>query len=59
MIDSREHFLQPRAGFVINAALLWLTDQIIDGFEIEGIGATLGAAVVITVANVCLRAILY
>ena len=46
-------------AFVINAALLWATDQLIEDFEIETIGATLGAAVVITLANVLLEWIVY
>ena len=46
-------------AFVINAALLWVTDQIIEDFEIEGTGTTIAAAVVITLANVLLRWILY
>lgn len=40
--------------FVINTALLWVTDKMVDDFEIEGIGTTLGAAVVITVADTAL-----
>ena len=46
-------------AFVINAGLLWLTDQVIEDFVIEGTGTTLAAAVVITLANVLLRWILY
>lgn len=44
--------------FVINAVLLWLTDQLIDDFEIDGVGTTVGAAIVITLANVLLEMIL-
>ena len=46
-------------AFVINAALLWVTDQIVGDFEIDGMGTTIAAAVVITLANVVLRWILY
>ena len=35
--------------FIINAFLLWITDQIIEDFEIEGLGSTLLAAFLITV----------
>ncbi len=37
--------------FVINAFMLWLTDKILDDFEIDSIGTTLIAAVLITVVN--------
>ena len=35
--------------FIINAFLLWITDQIIEDFEIKGFGSTLLAAFLITV----------
>ncbi|MFQ5751657.1 MAG: phage holin family protein [bacterium] len=41
--------------FIINAALLWLTDQLIEDFEIKGIGTTLIAAVLITLGNMLLK----
>ena len=34
---------------VVNMILLWLTDKLIEGFEIEGMGALLIASVVISV----------
>ena len=34
--------------FIINAFLLWITDKIIEDFEIEGFGSTLLAAFLIT-----------
>ncbi len=37
--------------FVINAFLLWLTDRLIDDFEIETIGMTLVAAFLITILD--------
>ncbi|NQZ06680.1 MAG: phage holin family protein [Algicola sp.] len=37
--------------FVINALLLWITDKILDDFEIDSIKTTLIAAVGITVIN--------
>lgn len=36
---------------VINTFLLWLTDQLFEDFEIEGLGTTFVAAVVITIAD--------
>lgn len=41
--------------FVINAFLLWITDKLIDDFEIDGIGTTLIAALLITVIDSLLR----
>jgi len=40
---------------VINAALLWLTDKLISGFEIQGFGSTLLASVLISVLDLLLR----
>ena len=40
--------------FIINTGLLWVTDKLIEDFEIEGIGTTVGAAVVITVTDTAL-----
>jgi len=45
-------------GLVINALLLWLTDKLIDDFEIDSLRTTLLIAVLLTVAKVVLRAIL-
>jgi len=41
--------------FVINAAMLWLTDHVLDDFEIDGLVNTLIAAFLITVINSGLR----
>ncbi len=41
--------------FVINAFLLWMTDKLIDDFEIEGFGTTLIAAFLITFIDSALR----
>jgi len=41
--------------FVINAILLWITDQIIEDFEIKGFGATLLAAFLITIIDAGLK----
>ncbi len=38
----------------INAFLLWLTDQLIEGFEIDDIGTTFIAALIITVSDTLL-----
>ena len=45
-------------GLVINAFLLWLTDKLIDDFEIDSIRMTLVMAVLLTVGKVVLQAIL-
>ena len=45
-------------GLVINAFLLWLTDKLIDDFEIGSLRTTLLIAILLTVAKVMLRAIL-
>lgn len=37
--------------FLINAFLLWLTDQLIDDFEIRSVGITIITAIIITLAN--------
>jgi putative membrane protein len=42
-------------GLVINAFLLWLTDKLIDDFEIDSLRTTLLIAVLLTVAKVVLR----
>ncbi|MDM8544275.1 phage holin family protein [Desulfococcaceae bacterium HSG9] len=42
-------------NFVVNAAMLWLTDIIIDDFEVDGILNTLIAAFLITIINSILR----
>jgi putative membrane protein len=41
--------------FIINAFLLWITDKLIDDFEIDGIGTTVIAAFLITVIDSLLR----
>lgn len=45
--------------FVINAFLLWITDKLIDEFEIDGIFSTLIAAFFITVAHWGLKVLLF
>ena len=42
---------------LINTFLLWVTDKIIDDFEIDDIGTTFIAAVIITLADVVLGSI--
>jgi len=37
--------------FLINAFMLWLTDQLIEDFEIQGVRTTMLAAIIITLAN--------
>ena len=44
-------------GLVINAFLLWLTDKLIDDFEIDSVRMTLVMAVLLTVGKIVLRAI--
>lgn len=41
--------------FVINAFLLWITDKLIDDFEIKGFISTLIAALLITVIDSVLK----
>ncbi len=41
--------------FVINALLLWITDQLIEDFEIKGLGTTLIAAFLITIISTFLK----
>jgi len=41
--------------FVVNAVLLWITDKLLDDFEIEGFFSTLIAAFLITLINSGLR----
>lgn len=43
--------------FIINAFLLWITDQLIEDFEIDNFKTTLIAAVMITIADYILRLI--
>ena len=45
-------------GLVINTLFLWMADKFISGFEIDGMGATFGVAVIITGSNVVLNALL-
>ena len=42
-------------NFVINAFMLWITDKMIDGFEIQGAGTTLFASFLISVIYSILR----
>lgn len=41
--------------FIIAVFVLWLTDKLVDNFEIQGTGSLLLAALVIAVANFLLR----
>ena len=45
-------------GLVINAFLLWLTDKLIDDFEIDSVRTTLIMAVLLTVSKFILRLLL-
>ena len=45
-------------GLVINAFLLWLTDKLVDDFEIRSFGVTFVMAVLLTVGRIVLRVIL-
>jgi putative membrane protein len=44
--------------FVINAFLLWLTDQLIEGFEVKGFLQTILAAFLISVIDFLLRLVI-
>lgn len=44
--------------FVINAFLLWMTDKLIDGFEIDSFLSTLFASVMISILDLVLRWVL-
>ncbi len=44
--------------FIINAFLLWLTSQLVRGFEIRGLGTTLAGSLLITAFSIVLRALL-
>jgi putative membrane protein len=37
--------------FIINTVMLWLTDKVLDAFEISSFGSLLAAAAVITIIN--------
>ncbi len=41
--------------FVVNAVLLWITDRVVNNFEISGFGTTILAALCISVINSLLR----
>ena len=41
--------------FMVNAAILWLTDKLIDDFEVDGIVTGLVAAVILTIVNNVIR----
>ncbi len=45
-------------GLVINAFLLWVTDRLIDDFEIDSVRTTLIMAVLLTVGKFILRLLL-
>ncbi len=45
-------------GLVINAFLLWVTDKLIDDFEIDSVRTTLIMAVLLTVGKFILRLLL-
>ena len=54
-------FIIISAGFfllIINTFLLWLTDELIEDFEIENMGTTFIAALVITMSDTLLAVIL-
>ena len=59
-IDDNEVMILSRGLFliVINAGLLWTTDKLIDGFEIDGIFSTLVASVLISILDIALRWVL-
>jgi len=46
-------------GIVINAVLLWITDKLLEDFEMSGFGTALIAALSITGCNLVLSLVLY
>lgn len=46
-------------NFVIFAFLLWITDQLVEDFEIKGLATTLLAAVLISIINTILNWIVF
>ena len=46
-------------NFVIFAFLLWITDQLVEDFEIKGLATTLLAAILISVINTILNWIIF
>src|SRR5262245_14948035 len=44
--------------FVINAFLLWMTTQLVDGFEVRGFGTTVLAAALISLFSMILHSVL-
>ena len=46
-------------AFVINAFILYLTDKLVDDFEIDSLGTTFAGAALLTVLNTIWRWILY
>jgi len=45
--------------FVINAFILWITDRIIDSFDIRGFGWTLLTAVLLAAADTAIKSALF
>jgi putative membrane protein len=45
--------------FVVNAVILWLTDRIVDDFDIDSTATLLIAAVLLTIVNWIIRVVLF
>ena len=45
--------------FVVNAVILWLTDKLVEDFDIDGTATLLTAAVLLTVVNWIIRVVLF
>ena len=45
-------------GLLINAFILWITDKLIDDFDISSVSMTILMAVLLTVGKFMLRAVL-
>jgi putative membrane protein len=45
--------------FVVNAVILWLTDRILEGFNIDSTAALIVAAVLLTIVNWMIRLVLF
>jgi putative membrane protein len=45
--------------FVVNAVILWLTDKLVEDFDIDGTATLIVAAVLLTIVNWIIRLVLF
>ena len=45
--------------FVVNAVILWLTDKLVEGFQIDSTATLIVAAVLLTIVNWVIRLVLF